>query len=176
VSERRNRWIEMKSARLFVLVLLMFLATSPRLPAPISEVEEKATPAPEEPAKPKVKHSAKPKANDEDNETSDKSRARKSEQSSSSTPRPSGKAKNLTGPSPQVPDEAIKQHLAGKGAYLLHFDQTTGTVTDVTVVQSAGSPILDEAAIAAFRQWHEDPNCAKEATVTMTFAAAGTQP
>jgi TonB family protein len=166
----------MNSALPFILVLLMLLATSQRLPAPISEVEEKATPAPEESAKPKIKHSPKSKANDGDNEASDKSRAGKSEESSSSTPRPSGKAKNLTGPSPEVPAEAIKQHLAGKGAYLLHFDQTTGTVTDVTVVQSAGSPILDDAAIAAFRQWHEDPNCAKEATVTMTFAAAGAQP
>jgi TonB family protein len=165
----------MNSALRFVLVLLMLLATSPRLPAPISEVDEKATPAPES-AKPKIKHSAKPKANDEENDTSDKSSAKNSEQSASSTPRPSGKAKNLTGPSPQAPDEAVKQHLTGKGAYLLHFDQTTGTVTDVTVVQSAGSPLLDEAAIAAFRQWHEDPNCAKEATVTMTFAAAGAQP
>ena len=165
----------MNSARRFVLVLLMLLTTSQRLPAPISEVEEKATPAPEESAKPKVKHSPKPKSNDEDNEVSDKLRARKSEQSPSSTPRPSGKAKNLTGPSPQVPAEAVKQHLTGKGSYLLHFDQTTGTVTDVTVVQSAGSPLLDEAAITAFRQWHEDPNCAKEVTMTMTFAAPGAQ-
>ena len=162
----------MNSARRFVLVLLMLLTTSQRLPAPISEVEEKATTAPEESAKPKVKHSSKPKSNDEDNEVSDKSRARKSEQSPSSTPRPSGKAKNLTGPSPQVPAEAVKQHLTGKGTYLLHFDQTSGTVTDVTVVQSAGSPLLDEAAITAFRQWHEDPNCAKEVTMTISFAAA----
>jgi TonB family protein len=160
----------MNSALRFVLVLLMLLATSQRLPAPISEVEEKARPAPKESAKPKVKHSPKQKSNDENNEASDKSRARKSEQSPSSTPRPSGKAKNLTGPSPQVPAEAGKQHLTGKGSYLLHFDQTTGTVTDVTVVQSAGSPLLDDAAIAAFRQWHEDPNCAKEVTMTMTFA------
>jgi TonB family protein len=175
VSERRNRWIDMNSALRFALVLMMLLATSQRLPAPISEVEEKATPAPEESARPKVKHSPKPKANDEDNEASEKSRARKYEQSPSSTPRPSGKAKNLTGPSPQVPAEAVKQHLTGKGSYLLNFDQTTGTVTDVTVVQSAGSPLLDDAAITAFRQWHEDPNCAKEVTMTMTFAAAGAQ-
>ena len=166
----------MNSALRFALVLLMLLATAKRLPAPISEVDEKATPAPEESAKPKVKHSIKPKANNEDNDASDKSRARKSEQSASSTPRPSGKAKNLAGPSPQVPAETGKQHLTGKGTYLLHFDQTTGTVTDVTVVQSTGSPLLDDAAIAAFRQWHEDPNCAKEVTMTMTFAAPGVQP
>ncbi len=172
MSERRNRWIDMNSALRFALVLMMLLATSQRLPAPISEVEEKATPAPEESARPKVKHSPKPKANDEDNEASEKSRTKKSDQSSASTPRPSGKAKNLTGPSPQVPAEAVKQRLTGKGSYLLHFDQTTGTVTDVTVVQSAGSPLLDDAAIAAFRQWHEDPNCAKEVTMTISFAAA----
>jgi TonB family protein len=153
------------------LVLLMLVATSQRLPAPISEVEEKATPTPES-VKPKVKHSPKRKANDKDSEASNKSNAGKSEKSPSSTPRPSGEAKNLTGPPPQVPAEAGKQHLTGKGTYLLHFDQTTGTITDVTVVQSAGAPILDEAAITAFRQWHEDPNCAKEVTMTISFAAA----
>lgn len=156
----------------FILILSILVTTAHRLPAPISE-ESTPTPAPEQSVKPKAKHSPKPKTTGEDNQDLGKSRAAKSEQSS--TPRPSGKAKNLNGPSPQIPAEATRQHLTGTGTYLLRFDQSTGTVTDVSVVQSAGSSILDEAAMAAFRQWHEDPNCAKEVTMTMRFTAAGAQ-
>jgi TonB family protein len=134
---------------------LALLLTTHRLPAPISE--ENPTPAPEQSAKPKVKHS-KPRSEDD----SKKSEAK-------STPRPSGKAKNLDGPKPVYPPEAAGLHLTGTGKYLLTFDQTTGKVIDVTVNQSCGSPVLDNAAVAAFRQWHEDPQCAKEVTMTMTF-------
>jgi TonB family protein len=84
-------------------------------------------------------------------------------------------ARNLSGPSPQYPPEAAAQQLSGKGQYLLHFDQATGNCVDVTVVQSAGSPILDQASITAFRQWHEDPNCAKEVTMSMTFTKQGAE-
>jgi hypothetical protein len=45
---------------------------------------------------------------------------------------------------------------------------------DVTVVQSAGgSEILDEAAKNYFRQWHEDPNCAREVSMSMSFPVSG---
>ena len=146
-----------RRAILLILCPLALLLTTHRLPAPISEVEEKATPLPQESAKPKVKHS-KPRSEDD----SKKSEAK-------STPRPSGKAKNLDGPKPVYPPEAAGLHLTGTGKYLLIFDQATGKVIDVTVSQSCGSPVLDNAAVAAFRQWHEDPQCAKEVTMTMTF-------
>jgi TonB family protein len=150
-----------------VLVFLLFLRID-RLPAPVHEEDDKATPAPssEESAKPKTK----PKATAKSEESSIEGKSERQ-----STPRPSGKAKNLGGPSPQYPPEAAPLHLSGVGTYLLHFDQSTGLVTDVTVVQSAGSPLLDEAAKNGFRQWHEDPNCAKEVTMTMTFASGGVQ-
>ena len=134
----------------------MLLSAAHRVPAPVHEIEEKAAATSEESAKPK-KHS-KPKNEDD----SKKSEAK-------STPRPSGKAKNLDGPKPVLPPEAASLRLSGTGKYLLVFDQATGKVVDVTVSQSAGSPLLDNAAVAAFRQWHEDPQCAKEVTMTMTF-------
>ncbi|HEX7517887.1 MAG TPA: TonB family protein [Chthoniobacterales bacterium] len=143
----------------FVLVL-----SAHRLPAPISEA-----PAPEVSAKPIAKHS-KQKVKNEEGST----QAKVSKSQSSGT-RPSGTAKNLTGPAPDYPPEAARQKLSGRGVYLLHFNQSTGTVIDVTVVESAGSPLLDQASITAFRQWHEDPNCAKEATLTMTFTRTGVQ-
>jgi|ERR1700731_1789643 TonB family protein len=145
-----------------ILSLLALLLSIHRLPAPISE--ENPTPAPEQSAKPKVKHS-KPKEKSEGDSTKAKSE-------SQSTPRPSGVARNLDGPKPIFPPEAAGLHLSGTGKYLLQFDQNTGLVTDVTVSQSAGSPLLDNSAIAAFRQWHEDPRCAKEVTMTMTFGTA----
>jgi len=144
------------------LSLVAFLLTTHRLPAPTSEIEEKPTPAPQESAKPKVKHS-KPKSEGDSEKTKLEAR---------STPRPSGKARNLDGPKPIYPPEAAGLHLSGTGKYLLQFDQAMGKVIDVTVSQSAGSPILDNAAVVAFRQWHEDPQCAKEVTMTMTFGAA----
>jgi|SRR5437588_2299048 len=149
----------MNQACVVLVIMSVFLVSVPRLPAPISEIEEKPTPAPQESAKPKVKHS---KSKSEDDSGKTKSEAR-------STPRPSGKARNLDGPKPIYPPEAVGLHLSGTGKYLLQFDQATGKVTDVIVSQSAGSPILDNAAVVAFRQWHEDPQCAKEVTMTMTF-------
>ena len=140
---------------LSVLTLLLFSVN--RLPAPVHELDE-PTPTREESAKPK-KHSKS--RNEDDSKQSE----------AKSTPRPSGKAKNLDGPKPVYPAEAAGQHLSGTGKYVLQFDQATGKVVDVTVGQSAGSPILDNAAIVAFRQWHEDPQCAKEVTMTMTFGA-----
>jgi TonB family protein len=148
----------MRAWRSISLSLVLLLVTAHRLPAPIHELSE-AAPAPEKSPKPKVKHS-KPK-NEQDSE--------KTKSEAKSTPRPSGKARNLDGPNSVYPPEAVGLHLSGIGKYLLHFDQATGKVIDVTVSQSSGSPLLDNAAIAAFRQWHEDPQCAKEVTMTMTF-------
>src|SRR5260370_3550687 len=132
-----------------ILSLLALLLTIHRLPAPISE--ENPTPAPEQSAKPKVKHS-KPKEKSEGD-------SGKAKSESESTPRPSGKARNLDGPKPIFPPEAAGLHLSGTGKYLLQFDQDTGLVTDVVVSQSAGSPLLDNSSIAAFRQRHESSHC-----------------
>jgi TonB family protein len=150
---------KVSASRSISFTLILLLITAHRLPAPIHDLGE-ATPAREESVKPKVKHS-KPK-NEQDSE--------KTKSEAKSTPRPSGKARNLGGPNAVYPPEAAGLRLSGAGKYLLHFDQTTGRVVDVTVSQSTGSPLLDNAAIAAFRQWHEDPQCAKEVTMTMTFA------
>ena len=155
---------EMRTMLRIVLVGFLLGSSAHRLPAPISEAPE-----PEASAKPKAKHS-KQKVKNEEGSTQAKVSA-----SQSSKTRPSGTARNLTGPAPEYPAEAARQKLSGRGVYLLHFDQSTGTVIDVTIVESAGSPLLDQASITAFRKWHEDPNCAKEATLTMTFARTGVQ-
>lgn len=76
---------------------------------------------------------------------------------------------SMTGPPPIYSPEARRQKLRGTGTYLLHFDTATGAVTDVTVTQSTGAALLDQAALTAFRQWHAQPNCPKEFPLTISF-------
>lgn len=80
---------------------------------------------------------------------------------------PSG---SMSGPRPESPPEARAQHLSGQGVFLLHFDKPTGNIIDVTVRQSTGSAILDQAAIATLRQWHATPGCPREVPMTVTYA------
>jgi hypothetical protein len=56
----------------FSLVAALLLVTAHRLPAPISEIPESPTPAPEQSAKPKPKRTIKPKAESENSERSTK--------------------------------------------------------------------------------------------------------
>ena len=144
-----------------LLFCMSILLSAHRLPAPVLEDEEKATPAATAAEKPKPKHKSKPRS----------SESTVSSPSAAATPKHSGSARNLTGPTPQYPPGASA--LSGKGVYLLHFDTNTGAVTEVTITQSTGSALLDQTCIAAFSQWHEDPNGPKEVPMTMTFKGAG---
>jgi TonB family protein len=82
---------------------------------------------------------------------------------------------SMTGPRPDYSAEARKLHLTGRGTFVLHFDPSTGNVTDVTVSQSTGSTILDQSAITTFRQWHATPNGPKEVPMTISFGQTGAQ-
>jgi TonB family protein len=147
----------------------MWFAGTMDLPAPVHE-DENATPAAKEPAHEKTKHSS------ERTQSAEAAGDSKDSDAKSKSNRPSGKARNLSGPKAEYPPEALPLKLAGTGQYVLHFDQKTGLVTDVTVAQSSGYDVLDQAAIKAFRQWHEDPNCAKDVTMTYYFAVQTTTP
>jgi hypothetical protein len=69
-----------KSFIRLLAVVTALLITAHRLPAPIQEIPESATPAPEQSAKPKPKRTIKPKVTSESSETSTK------RQTSSTTP------------------------------------------------------------------------------------------
>jgi TonB family protein len=92
-----------------------------------------------------------------------------SSRATSSTETSSAAGGSLNGPRPKYSQAARDSHLSGTGTYLLHFDTSTGDVTDVTVTQSSGSAVLDQAAIDAFRQWHAQPNGKKEFPLTISF-------
>jgi len=58
-------------------------------------------------------------------------------------------------PRPQYPEEARRKHIEGSGVFVLHVNR--GVVTKVDIYRSTGSPILDNAAVSAMRQWRFQP-------------------
>lgn len=56
-------------------------------------------------------------------------------------------------PRPVYPYQARRQRLTGSGTALLTVDQTSGIVTDVRMIQSCGSAILDNSTLDALRRW-----------------------
>jgi TonB family protein len=57
---------------------------------------------------------------------------------------------------PEYPADARRDHLTGSGLFALHI-AADGHVARVEALKSIGHPSLDQAAIAAFRQWRFRP-------------------
>jgi TonB family protein len=58
-----------------------------------------------------------------------------------------------SGPRPDYPYEARRQRITGSGIVLMEVDRATGKVTEARMLVSTDSPILDDAALYAFRRW-----------------------
>jgi TonB family protein len=69
---------------------------------------------------------------------------------------------------PEYPTEARRQHLTGSGLFALHI-RANGSVARVEVLKSIGHSLLDQAAIAAFRQWRFRPNSIKVVRVPIRY-------
>ena len=76
-------------------------------------------------------------------------------------------------PRPVYPYEARRQRVTGSGVALLAVDQTSGTVTDVLMVQSCGNAILDNSTLDAFRRWRFKPGSAARVQVPITYTLMG---
>jgi periplasmic protein TonB len=96
--------------------------------------------------------------------------------------RPSGtmsisqaKAVAINMPRPEYPYEARSRHVMGSGVCVVSVDPS-GNVTDATMAQSIGNPILDNSALSAFRRWRfragaVPPKVRIPITFTMTGAS-----
>jgi TonB family protein len=60
-------------------------------------------------------------------------------------------------PTPRYPPEARADHLTGSGAFALHI-RADGSVERVETLKSIGHPMLDRAAVIAFREWRFHPH------------------
>jgi TonB family protein len=83
------------------------------------------------------------------------------------------KAVAISAPRPDYPYEARRDHITGRGIVVMKIDRATGQVTSCEMALSTGSPILDEAAVSAFRQWRFKPGGATAAKTPITFSMNG---
>lgn len=84
------------------------------------------------------------------------------------------KAVAIFAPKPEYPYEARSRHQTGSGVAVLSVDTASGNVTDASMGQSIGSPILDNATVSTFRRWRFQPGkCAPKVKVPITYTMTG---
>src|SRR5947207_15105375 len=84
------------------------------------------------------------------------------------------KAVAVFAPKPDYPYEARSRHQTGSGVAVLSVDTGSGAVTDVTMAQSIGSPILDNSTVSGFRRWRFQPGkVAPKVKVPITYTMTG---
>jgi len=84
-----------------------------------------------------------------------------------------GKAAAISAPRPEYPYEARSHHVTGSGVCVVTVDTASGSVTDATMAQSTGSPILDNSATSAFRRWRFKPNTVAKVKIPITYTMSG---
>ena len=84
------------------------------------------------------------------------------------------KAIAIFAPKPDYPYEARSRHVTGSGVAVLSVDTGSGNVTDASMGQSIGNPILDNATVSTFRRWRFQPGkCAPKVKVPITYTMTG---
>jgi protein TonB len=83
------------------------------------------------------------------------------------------KALAIASPRPPYPYEARSKRITGSGVITATVDPASGNVTDASVTQSTGSPILDDAAASTFRRWRFRPGSVSKVRIPITFTLTG---
>jgi TonB family protein len=60
-------------------------------------------------------------------------------------------------PAIEYPYEARTRHITGRGVFGIWISPQTGVTTNVKVLQSTGSKILDDAAVKGLSRWRAKP-------------------
>jgi len=79
------------------------------------------------------------------------------------------KAAMISAPRPDYPEEASVRHVAGCGLYQLDIDAKTGVPSRVDVLQSAGHPLLNRAAINGLMRWRAKPGGVRVVKIPVCF-------
>ena len=78
-------------------------------------------------------------------------------------------------PRPQYLYEARSRHITGRGVCVVEVDAGSGSVTSALMASRIGNPILDNAALSAFRQWRFKPGSVSKVRIPITFTTTGAQ-
>ena len=84
----------------------------------------------------------------------------------------SAKADVVSDPLPNYPYQAKNHHITGDGACVMTVDAASGKVTELTMEQSTGNPILDKTTTEAFKQWRFKPGTVSRVRVPITYKPA----
>src|SRR4029453_17477804 len=87
----------------------------------------------------------------------------------------SAKALATYAPRPQYPYEARSRHVTGSGVCVVEGGPGGGGRTSASMASSIGNPILDNAALSAFRQWRFKPGSVSKVKIPITFTMTGAQ-
>jgi TonB family protein len=69
----------------------------------------------------------------------------------------------------KYPYQAMVRRIQGSGLFRLSLDLNTGSVSKVTVIQSTGSPMLDNSTSDTLHRWRWKPGRWREVDVHTTF-------
>jgi TonB family protein len=75
----------------------------------------------------------------------------------------------ITAPLPEYTYEMKRRNLTGSGICVVTVDTATGTVTNATMFQSTGSPMLDKLTIQTFKSWRFKPSTVSQFRVPITY-------
>jgi periplasmic protein TonB len=75
----------------------------------------------------------------------------------------------INAPLPDYPYEAKRRTLTGSGICVVTVDTATGTVTNATMFQSTGSPLLDKLTIQTFKNWRFKPGTVSQVRVPISY-------
>src|SRR6266481_1876213 len=78
-------------------------------------------------------------------------------------------------PRPEYPYEARSRRITGRGVCVVEINPGSGSVTSASMASSIGNPILDNAALSAFRRWRFKPGSVSKARIPITFTTTGAQ-
>jgi protein TonB len=83
------------------------------------------------------------------------------------------KAVAVSAPRPEYPYEARSRHITGSGVCVVTVDTASGSVSDASMAQSTGNPILDNSAVSAFRRWRFKPGMVSKVKIPITYTMTG---
>ena len=75
----------------------------------------------------------------------------------------------ITAPLPDYTYEMKRRNLTGSGIYVVTVDTATGTVTNATMFQGTGSPLLDKLTTQTFKSWRFKPGTLSQVRIPITY-------
>jgi len=75
----------------------------------------------------------------------------------------------ITAPLPEYTYEMKRRNLNGSGVCIVTVDPATGTVTDASMFQSTGNPLLDKLTTQTFKNWRFKPGAVSKVRVPISY-------